>query len=62
MSGQAESTPLAGAQWILRKLVGLFIIYVALGSVYKSIVADNAIAAAVYVLLGIVGFYLLSNW
>jgi len=62
MSAQPESGRFDSVQWVLRKLVSLFIVYVALGSIYKSILADNVLAVVLYALLGITGFYLLSNW
>ncbi|MCD2199005.1 hypothetical protein LPA44_03710 [Halobacterium sp. KA-4] len=62
MSTTTESARLPRLKWVLRKLVSLFIIYAALGSIYQSIRADNILAVVLYVLLGIGGFYLLSNW
>ncbi|MCD2203028.1 hypothetical protein [Halobacterium sp. KA-6] len=62
MSTTTESARLPRLKWVLRKLVSLFIIYAAFGSIYQSIRADNILAVVLYVLLGIGGFYLLSNW
>ncbi|WP_232703260.1 hypothetical protein [Halobacterium wangiae] len=62
MSTQTILPRFATLKWISRKLVGLFVVYVAVGSVFQSIQADSILGTLLYLLLGISGIYLLVNW
>lgn len=62
MSAQPESRSFTRVKWGLRKLASLFLIYAALGSLFKAIQANSVAAIVVYLLLGAVGLYLLGNW
>jgi hypothetical protein len=62
MSTQTSSTGIDTLKWSLRKFVGLFVVYVALGSVFKALQANSILGTLLYLLLGIFGIYLLVNW
>ena len=62
MSTQTTSSGLDTLKWVSRKLVSLFIVYVAAGSFFKSVQGDSTVSALLYVLLGMLGFYVAVNW
>lgn len=62
MSTQAASSRFDTLKWGLRKSVGLFVVYVALGSVFKALQAGSIPGTLLYLLLGVFGIYLLANW
>lgn len=62
MSTRTASSQLDKLKWMLRKLVGLFVVYVALGSVFKALQASSILGTLLYLLLGVFGIYLLVNW
>lgn len=62
MSTQTSSSRIDALKWVSRKLVGLFVVYVAAGSFFKSVQGDSIIGALLFVLLGILGMYIVVNW
>jgi len=62
MSMQTSSSRVDTLKWVSRKLVGLFVVYVAAGSFFKSVQGDSTLGALLFVLLGIFGMYLVVNW
>jgi hypothetical protein len=62
MSTRTASSQFDRIKWVLRKLIGLFVVYVALGSVFKSLQASSILGTLLYLLLGVFGIYLLANW
>lgn len=62
MSTSTTSSRVDALKWFSRKFVGLFVVYVAVGSFFKSVQGDSIIGALLYILLGVLGMYLVVNW